>query len=181
MSTSAKLMKEFLSQSRCQVNKEVFTVLLCQLSHEVGSVEGECTLVCSTCHACTDAFALAQSCHKTELHLTVLLFSPFVLSFLFVFLVSLFFPFLSCFVSFFSSLCGFLHCSPLLLSYSALFSFLSFLFFFFNTALDPSRLFADPDMEQGTPLHVAALRAANIWGRTANPEIPCGLQPKLLT
>ena len=38
----AKMMEEVFRQSRCQVNWEVFTVLLCQLSHEVDLAEGEC-------------------------------------------------------------------------------------------------------------------------------------------
>ena len=40
--SSAKLMEEVFRQSRCQVNWEVFTVLLCRLSHEVDSAEREC-------------------------------------------------------------------------------------------------------------------------------------------
>ena len=70
---------EVFSQSNCQVEWEV---LPCQLSHEGDSAEGsvnlhvhfipaQCTFCCSACHRCTNAFALAQGCHKTELHLTL--------------------------------------------------------------------------------------------------------------
>ena len=30
----------------------------------------QCAVVCSTCHRCTNAFALAEGCHKSALHLT---------------------------------------------------------------------------------------------------------------
>ena len=73
---------EVVSQSKCQVKWEVFTVLPCQLSHEGDPAEGsvnlhvhfvpaQCLFFCSACHRCTNAFALAQGCHKTELHLTL--------------------------------------------------------------------------------------------------------------